>query len=114
MPDNRGAGPVKSADIPGLSRLRRHVLSGTAGQWQPAERHCPRALSRLDPQAQRRRFIGWMQAVAQVSAGEMGVIDGETARRSLAYLEDPSGLARSGWLPSAPDHGNLEYICRMR
>ena len=40
-------------------------------------------MSRLDPEALQRSFIGWMQAVVQVTAGEVIAIDGKTLRRSF-------------------------------
>jgi predicted transposase YbfD/YdcC len=38
----------------------------------------------LDPVEFQRCFLGWMQAVAEVTAGEVGAIDGKALRRSSA------------------------------
>ena len=40
-------------------------------------------MSRLDPEALQRCFIGWMQAVVQATAGDVVAIDGKTLRRSF-------------------------------
>jgi Transposase len=42
-----------------------------------------RVLARLDPEEVRRCFLRWMQAVREVTAGEVVAIDGKTLRRSF-------------------------------
>lgn len=43
-----------------------------------------RVLQLLDPEALQACFLGWMQAVAEVTAGEVVAIDGKVLRRSFA------------------------------
>jgi predicted transposase YbfD/YdcC len=43
-----------------------------------------RVLQLLDPEAFQACFLGWMQAVAEVTAGEVVAIDGKVLRRSFA------------------------------
>ena len=42
-----------------------------------------RVLSRLDPEGLQHAFSRWMQAVADVTEGEIVAIDGKTLRRSF-------------------------------
>ena len=63
-----------------LAWLRRYVPF-TNGI--PRHDTIARVMSRLDPEALQRSFIGWMQAVVQVTAGEVIAIDGKTLRRSF-------------------------------
>jgi predicted transposase YbfD/YdcC len=42
-----------------------------------------RVMSRLEPEALQRCFLSWVQAVAQVTAGDVVAIDGKTLRRSF-------------------------------
>jgi predicted transposase YbfD/YdcC len=51
-----------------------------------------RVLSRLDPEALQRSFIGWVQAASELSDGEIVAIDGKTARRTFQKGDRKSAL----------------------
>ena len=63
-----------------LAWLRRYV---PLANGIPRHDTIARVMSRLDPEALQRCFIGWMQAVVQATTGEVVAIDGKTLRRSF-------------------------------
>ena len=52
-----------------------------------------RVFSRLDPDAFERSFMNWMQAVVELSAGQLVAIDGKSIRRSFEHAWDKVGMA---------------------
>lgn len=72
-----------------LAWLRRFV---PLANGIPRHDTIARVMSRLDPEALQRCFIGWMQAVAQVTTGEVVAIDGKTLRRSFDTATRKSAL----------------------
>lgn len=63
-----------------LDWLRRFV---PLANGVPRHDTVARVMSRLNPDALQRCFLGWVQAVAQQTAGDVVAIDGKTLRRSF-------------------------------
>lgn len=62
-----------------------------------------RVFARLDPEAFRECFVAWMDAVAELTQGEVVAIDGKTLRRSYDRAGDKSAIHMvSAW---AADNG---------
>ena len=67
--------------------------------------------ARLDPEQFQHCFIEWVQAVAQLTQGEVVAIDGKTVRRSHDRTLGKGAIhmvnvwASSKWLGAGPDQG---------
>ena len=72
-----------------LSWLQRYV---PLANGIPRHDTVARVMSRLDPDAVQRCFIGWMQAVVAATTGQVVAIDGKTLRRSFDRATRKSAL----------------------
>lgn len=59
-----------------------------------------RVLSRINPDALRAAFIGWMREIQEVTSGDVVAVDGKTLRRSFDRSPDGKGAIHmvSAWL----------------